>query len=296
MNPIVFHIVSGEAYFTGILLVLVAASSKWHGIEIARKIKLFTLVIGILLLAMTALPTSQLEWLALIAFIFVSVFLTIRRGVFRNTEVINVRLKALTLLMQFCCCPLLISMELSWRLPSSPPLTEITQITLLGDSLSAGMGEGEAVTWPKVFEVETGITIHDYSRMGATVGSELQRLEKYEMPKDGIILCELGGNDILGSTSTEDFRKNLTLLCDKLTSRGQTVYMLELPIPPLFNRFGIAQRQVSRQFGVQLIPKRRLLKVLAHSGATLDSIHLSQSGHNLMAATMQDSLGIRDPQ
>lgn len=59
--------------------------------------------------------------------------------------------------------------------------------------------------------------------------------------------------------------------------------MFELPLPPFCNEFGRAQRTVAAKHNVILIPKRVFLSVIAGSDSTLDSIHLSQSGHQFMA-------------
>ena len=59
--------------------------------------------------------------------------------------------------------------------------------------------------------------------------------------------------------------------------------MFELPLPPFCNEFGRAQRNVAAKHNVILIPKRVFLSVIAGSDSTLDSIHLSQSGHQFMA-------------
>jgi acyl-CoA thioesterase-1 len=59
--------------------------------------------------------------------------------------------------------------------------------------------------------------------------------------------------------------------------------MLELPLPPFYNEFGRAQRRVARRHGVLLVPRRVMLGVLLHGGSTVDSIHLSPSGHARMA-------------
>ena len=60
--------------------------------------------------------------------------------------------------------------------------------------------------------------------------------------------------------------------------------MFELP-PLLPHRIevGRIQRQLAWQYGVQLIPRRKLLGVLAGEESTTDSIHLSPTGHQRMA-------------
>ena len=67
--------------------------------------------------------------------------------------------------------------------------------------------------------------------------------------------------------------------------------MLELPLPPFYNSFGLIQRKLARKYGVKLVPKRVFLSVLAGGGATLDSIHLSQAGHQQMANVVWEIVG-----
>ena len=59
--------------------------------------------------------------------------------------------------------------------------------------------------------------------------------------------------------------------------------MFELPIPPLYEGFGRVQRNLASRHGVALIPKRILLSVIAAADATVDSLHLTQQGHDRMA-------------
>jgi lysophospholipase L1-like esterase len=62
--------------------------------------------------------------------------------------------------------------------------------------------------------------------------------------------------------------------------------MFELPLFPLQNAFGAAQRSVAASHGVVMLPKRCLTKVLGMKGGTLDGLHLSQQGHNALAETV----------
>ena len=98
-----------------------------------------------------------------------------------------------------------------------------------------------------------------------------------------LVVLEIGGNDVLGPTSADDFEKNLERLLTKVCRADNTVVMLELPLPPLYNRFGAAQRRLARRFGVTLVPKRYFAGVLAEPGATLDGLHLSHVGHEAMS-------------
>jgi hypothetical protein len=55
---------------------------------------------------------------------------------------------------------------------------------------------------------------------------------------------------------------------------------------PIFSRITV----LSFLIGITLIPKRVFLSVIAGDDSTLDSIHLSQSGHQTMADTVWRSV------
>ena len=92
--------------------------------------------------------------------------------------------------------------------------------------------------------------------------------------------------------------RDLEALLSRLKSNGRTVIVLELPLPPTFNRYGEIQRRLARRHGVRLVPKRVLLGILTTGGATLDSVHLSETGQALMAETIWGILrpAFRTPQ
>jgi hypothetical protein len=76
-----------------------------------------------------------------------------------------------------------------------------------------------------------------------------------------------------------------------LRDGGRTIIMFELPLPPFRNRYGDTQRRLAARHGVLLIPKRVLIGVMTSEGATLDTIHLSDRGHALMAETVWNIIG-----
>ena len=154
---------------------------------------------------------------------------------------------------------------------------------MIGDSVTAGMSDPRNGTWPNLLASAHGIEVVDLSQMGATAASALKQAD--ELPAEGgLLLLEIGGNDLLGSTSAQKFGEDLNSLLSRVCKPGRAVLMFELPLPPLANDFGRAQRSLAAKYSVLLIPKRLFMSVLSESGATLDSIHLSPHGHAQMAA------------
>lgn len=100
------------------------------------------------------------------------------------------------------------------------------------------------------------------------------------------VIVEIGGNDIPGSTSPSQFEIDLDALLSELHREKRHVVMLELPLPPFYHRYGMTQRRLAKKYEVALVPKRYFLSILADGDSTLDSIHLSQSGHQKMSDLM----------
>ena len=109
-------------------------------------------------------------------------------------------------------------------------------------------------------------------------------------PGDRIVLVEIGGNDLLSGTASLEFERNLELLLSKLVLPGRTVVMFELPLLPNRIAYGRIQRRPASKYGVWLVPKRLLVEVLGGANATLDGLHLSQSGARQMALLVAKAL------
>lgn len=102
---------------------------------------------------------------------------------------------------------------------------------------------------------------------------------------------EIGGNDVLGTTTTSQFATDLEALLSNIATSDRQVIMFELPLPPFYHEYGRIQRTIAARHHVILIPKRVFLSVIAGNDSTLDSIHLSEAGHESMAATVWRSVG-----
>jgi acyl-CoA thioesterase-1 len=98
-----------------------------------------------------------------------------------------------------------------------------------------------------------------------------------------VVLLEIGGNDLLGGTTTTDFERDLDGLMTALRAPDRQLILFELPLPPFRHEYGYIQRRLSQKHQVALVPKRVFLGILAGGDSTLDSIHLSQAGHERMA-------------
>ena len=179
--------------------------------------------------------------------------------------------------------------ELPFHLTHSLAPAKTRTMTVIGDSVTAGVdGDETSETWPSLFARQHQIEVQDISHIGETAASALKRARTQSI-ESAVVVVEIGGNDILGSTTTADFARDLEALLAFLESPDRQVIMFELPLPPFCHEFGRIQRTAAAKHNVTLIPKRVFLSVIAGSESTLDTIHLSQSGHQFMADTVWQS-------
>ncbi|MBN1796550.1 MAG: SGNH/GDSL hydrolase family protein [Sedimentisphaerales bacterium] len=123
------------------------------------------------------------------------------------------------------------------------------------------------------------------SKADATVESAIKQTELLGN-ENAIVLLEIGGNNILGSTPIQFFEKSLQNLLENITTQNRIIIMFELPVLPWQVDYILIQRKLSKKYDAILIPRCYLVKVLAAKDATLDSIHLSPKGHQIMAETI----------
>jgi lysophospholipase L1-like esterase len=176
------------------------------------------------------------------------------------------------------------TVQVSSLLPASPTPepSDTLPVFVLGDSLSAGFGS-DLKTWPDILAERTGRAITNLAHPGSRLRDGLRQAEL--LPSgDCLLIIELGGNDLLGGATVNEFHRDLTALLRHVTQLGRTIAMFELPLLPLQNRYGEAQREVSSRLGVLLIPRRVLAGAVALPDHTTDGLHLSAEGHRWLAS------------
>jgi acyl-CoA thioesterase-1 len=168
------------------------------------------------------------------------------------------------------------------------PFPKDKPLIVIGDSLS-GTSELNVDPWPVTLGKTAGVTVQNLTVGGRRVKGALSAA-KATRDQDASILLEIGGNDLLGDTTSRQFETGMRELLTEVCRPGRVVAMFELPLLPFCNEFGRIQRDCAKSFGVILIPKRYTTEVLGHPHATLDGLHLSRIGHDKMASLLKDMI------
>lgn len=281
MNTVMFLFGSGFAFFLGVGFILVALTvcSCARSRIAATLLALF----GLILVLLSAAPLPY--WLYAVAGGSTVGWLIVER-------LDNSRWRRIRRLMRIAVVGHWIAaaaMELPYQFMGPVSQSRIGMVSIIGDSVAAGFGTKQEETWPKLLSRSARIDVKDFSRVGATAASAAKQAEGLP-PGGGVVLVEIGGNDLLGSTSAPDFERDLSQLLDRVCQPGRAVIMFELPLPPFRNEYGRIQRRLASKHGIVLIPKRILIGVLTEEGMTTDGIHLSRAGHERMAAVIGNIL------
>ncbi len=275
MNWLIYHIASGQAFFSGSAMLLAASVFVFNRPSWLRRLAPLLCIVGVIFIAVSSTPLSL--WFYIPAGIVALAWLGSTRwgAKFRKWNIaVRIAFPAVVLLG--------VVLEFPYHLLPGIDKEPSKTMIVFGDSVTAGLGDEAVETWPQIIERTRSITIQDYAKIGATVSTAVRQVRQHDIP-DGLVFLEIGGNDLLGSTSPEKFRKDLRELFKALSSHRGRIVMMELPLPPFFNSYGRIQRELTREYNVKLIPKRIFMRILAQDQSTLDSIHLSQSGQQHFA-------------
>jgi acyl-CoA thioesterase-1 len=286
MHAVAFHFAEGDAFFSGVLAILTAGFLSYLRPTDRRKRVIRLLgFIGVLFVMLSATPLPW--WLYGIwgtVFVGWMIFIAIKPTSVRLRLAFS--LNVLTGLL----CLTAVTLEIPYRFMDRSGNRKYPKLIVIGDSISAGsLGPNER-TWPKLFREKYKINVVDLSQAGATTRSVLNQVENIQQP-EGLVLIEIGGNDFFGETTSAEFEHDLEELLRSLRHPQSKLVMIELPLPPFLNEFGRIQRRLAENYGATLIPRRRLMEVLASPGATIDTIHLSEEGHQLMAEMIWRQVG-----
>ena len=272
MNWLVFHVASGAAFFTGVGLIVVAALASTRPQPIFKRITVLFSLVGVIAIVVSSTPIPYWYYAICGAVTFAWIASRFVKS-WRRWAPYAVAVVWLGAAI----------VELPYHFTRSLKPVASRSITVIGDSVTAGMGDDEtSETWPNILAREHGLYVQDISHVGETAASALKRARSLTI-ESPVVIVEIGGNDLLGTTTSGQFAHDLDALLSQLAKPGRQIVMFELPLPPFCVEYGRVQREAAAKHHVTLVPKRVFLSVIASSQSTLDSIHLSQSGHQFMS-------------
>jgi len=284
MNPIFVHLGSGAGFFSGMALVAVALTlalvvpNRWMvtGCDIAA-------AAGVLLVGLSSTPAPPV----LLPLWFLTTVTAMAATHFGSA---SLRVRAMLAAPAVVLCVVAVAVEAPHHVTPQAPEGPFSRLYIFGDSITAGVGREDGPRWPTLFERSTGVEVVDLAIAGARV-NDMTRVAGRTRLRDGLVLIEIGGNDMFRRASVEQFEQDLDDLLNQVKGPGRTIAMLELPMLPFHAELARAQRRVAGRHDVMLIPKRYFASVFSGSDSTVDGLHLSATGHVRMAQVVEEVLG-----
>jgi len=277
-----YHFAGGQALWVGLALLLLAVRAEQWAWK-SGTVLLFALL-GLMWIALSGWPSLWLQGLLFVA----AITWLIRPALPVQSMVPSSKWLGHAVIVVIA---LAILLETPWLLGPWKKPGPIAELAVIGDSVTAGLNDDDAI-WPRVLAESGSCSVWDASQQGATVESASRQLARLQGRGDALLI-EIGGNDLLEGLPLDRFAAGMETLLKSARPQYREIVMLELPLPPLSNRYGAIQRRLARHYGITLIPKREFARVLTASGSTVDGIHLSDRGQQRMADVVRHWLHLQ---
>jgi len=201
--------------------------------------------------------------------------------------------------------PLLISRALSRRgliasglalVPAQALAARGKVVTILGDSITAGLGLPAAAALPNQLHLaleKLGApnVVRGAGVSGDTSGDGARRVDFSVQPDTAVVVVALGGNDLLQGVDPKTTRANLDRILIRLKQRRMGVVLAGLHAPPEIGRgyardFDAVFTSLAKAHGVTLYPD--LLAGVGRNPALNqnDAIHPNAKGVQIIAARL----------
>lgn len=286
MQPLLYHLYSGQLFFSAALLLLSAATASLSGVldrrPILRSVCSVIALASIPAAALSGTPMPALQAALLLGATLPFVLFGI---------VAPPRRRAILAGIGMAATIAGVAAEIRWHVAVAP-ISKPRRIIVIGDSLSSG-GFGESRPWPRIVASEIGAELHNLALAGETASSAIQN-QLPDVPPLQVgdcVVIAIGGNDMLDRLPPRGFESALARILEASSAGGQrNVVILELPIVPGEWRYGTIQRRLARKHAAAVIPKRILAGVLLEPDNTYDGLHPTQDGHDRLAREIRASL------
>ena len=156
-------------------------------------------------------------------------------------------------------------------------------IICFGDSLTEGVGAGPGEDYPAVLSRELGLPIINAGQRGDTTAEALARMADAVLSKNPrLVIVLLGGNDFLRQVASQETRKNLEEIVQRIQAQGAMVAIAGVKLGLFTDEYGSIFEETAEQFDA-LYVAQVLKGILTDSGLRSDPIHPNGAGYRMIA-------------
>lgn len=166
----------------------------------------------------------------------------------------------------------------------TPKLSRDGLVIFFGNSLTAGVGAGQAEDFPTLVSKQLGLTnVVNSGVSGDTSETALQRLgEDVLDQKPALVVVELSGNDFLRAIEANETIKNLDLITTQIKDSGAVVVLVHIRFPAQFGDYEGGFKKLAEKHNVKVV-WNSLDGILSKPSLMADQIHPNAAGYRIMA-------------
>lgn len=178
-------------------------------------------------------------------------------------------------------------------------LAQQSTILVFGDSLSSAYGIPREAGWVNLLQQALQRSHPKYQVINASLSGEttaggLRRLSQVlRQHQPGILILQLGGNDGLRGTATQDIEANLGELIKQSNKAGAKILLLGMQLPPNYGggytaRFKALYPRLAKKYHVSLVPF--LLEGVRPEEFQTDNLHPTTTAQEKILHTVMEKL------
>ena len=173
-------------------------------------------------------------------------------------------------------------------------------IVAFGDSLTAGLGITQDLSYPAQLQQRIRQAGYDYQVINAGVNGDttaggLRRVEWVLKSRPSIVILELGANDGLRGQQLEETSSNLEQIIQRFQEEEVTVILAGMKIPPNYgldytSRFSEMYQTLANHYQIAIIPFFLEGVAAIPSLNQADGIHPTAQGYTLVVENVMNVL------
>lgn len=170
------------------------------------------------------------------------------------------------------------------------PLSVDATIVAFGDSLTYGTGAKSSESYPEVLRNLTDLKVINSGVPGNKTLDGLNRVDAMltKHSPDLVLLC-LGGNDFLRKRHSEETKRNLIEIIQRIQQNHSEVVLIAVPEIGIFLSDSGIYEEVARETNVPLM-QDVLSDLLSDNQLKSDTIHLNKLGYQKLAESIHQFL------
>ena len=288
MNAFANYFISGNPIFPGCAMIMMGVVfSFFYNKKMLYKIlsRVFFLT-GIVLIVVSATSISNFTFSIMIIAIF-SLYFTLSMTSKTTAPFIN-----LCRALAFIGAAYIFYQEYAIRNLSVINPSKFEKLFIIGDTLTGKGDTNKNSSWYNIVKNESNLPVVNLCTFENTIFSSFERADLV-YGNNIMVIVDGGRNDVMSGLPLKVFSEHLEALLKVLVKSGRLIIMFEIPVSPLNITYSKLQRDLCEKYHVRLLPKYIISSLLHDSESSPDGIYLNENGQRKIADEILKITGVK---